>query len=308
MASHEDPLPDFLGIGAQKAGTTWLARSLARHPAIHIPARKEIHYFDRSLAYPTPDLLADDSRLARLLGPRRRHRELRRKLCRSLRRSARRADAASLGWTWRYYVGRCDDAWYASLFRECAGRVVGEITPSYSVLEETDVAHVRRLMPDCRVIFLLRDPVERAWSHIRMAGRKGKRAGSRRLEDLAAFADEPAQRLRSDYLRTIRIWERVFPREQLFYGFFDDIEQRPAALLEQVLGFLGLSTPNELSDEVLAAPANRADPDPMPDAVRRMLSERYLAQLEGLSERFGGHATRWLETARRAAGKSGGEG
>ncbi len=39
--------PDFVGIGAQKAGTTWLYHNLRAHPEIWMPPRKEIHYFNR---------------------------------------------------------------------------------------------------------------------------------------------------------------------------------------------------------------------------------------------------------------------
>jgi hypothetical protein len=39
--------PDFLGIGVPKAGTTWLHRILTVHPQIFVPARKEVHFFDR---------------------------------------------------------------------------------------------------------------------------------------------------------------------------------------------------------------------------------------------------------------------
>ena len=38
-------LPDFLIVGAEKAATTWLARGLAEHPAIFLPAEKELFYF-----------------------------------------------------------------------------------------------------------------------------------------------------------------------------------------------------------------------------------------------------------------------
>ena len=38
---------DFLGIGAQKAGTTWLFRQLSRHPQVAFPRGKETHYWDR---------------------------------------------------------------------------------------------------------------------------------------------------------------------------------------------------------------------------------------------------------------------
>lgn len=40
-------LPGFLGVGAQRAGTTWIARNLAEHPDIYIPWEKELHFFDR---------------------------------------------------------------------------------------------------------------------------------------------------------------------------------------------------------------------------------------------------------------------
>ena len=41
------PLPDFLGIGAQRSGSTWLHELLASHPQIYVPRRrKEVHYFD----------------------------------------------------------------------------------------------------------------------------------------------------------------------------------------------------------------------------------------------------------------------
>lgn len=44
-------LPDFLVIGAQKAGTTWLERNLAAHPQVFSPGRKELHYFDKAENY-----------------------------------------------------------------------------------------------------------------------------------------------------------------------------------------------------------------------------------------------------------------
>ena len=41
---------DFLGIGVQKGGTTWLYHHLARHPQIAFPAGKEVHFWDRASA------------------------------------------------------------------------------------------------------------------------------------------------------------------------------------------------------------------------------------------------------------------
>ena len=61
------PGPNFLCIGAPKAGTTWLHTHLARHPHIWLTPQKEMHFFDRAPAYPSPSGLADASPWQRLL-------------------------------------------------------------------------------------------------------------------------------------------------------------------------------------------------------------------------------------------------
>ncbi|AHY45759.1 Hypothetical Protein RradSPS_0476 [Rubrobacter radiotolerans] len=55
--------PHFIGIGAQKAGTTWLDRNLECHPGIWMPPRKEIHYFDRSANFVDPPQKKEPQRL-----------------------------------------------------------------------------------------------------------------------------------------------------------------------------------------------------------------------------------------------------
>ncbi len=42
---------DFVGIGAARCATTWLARCLGEHPSIHLPRRKELHYFDNDFLF-----------------------------------------------------------------------------------------------------------------------------------------------------------------------------------------------------------------------------------------------------------------
>ncbi len=57
LLSHSERMriPTFLGIGAQKAGTTWLHRNIRRHPELFMPSTKELHfldrYFDEGLCY-----------------------------------------------------------------------------------------------------------------------------------------------------------------------------------------------------------------------------------------------------------------
>jgi hypothetical protein len=49
---NELPLPDFLGVGAVKAGTTWLYRNLGEHPEVYMPVLKPVRYFDRHAEKP----------------------------------------------------------------------------------------------------------------------------------------------------------------------------------------------------------------------------------------------------------------
>src|SRR6185312_178498 len=56
-SSDRPPRPDFLGIGAQKAGTTWLYENLKRHPEISFPAEKEVHFWDRREDRPASEWL-----------------------------------------------------------------------------------------------------------------------------------------------------------------------------------------------------------------------------------------------------------
>ncbi|MGD1948605.1 MAG: hypothetical protein ACFB14_03045 [Leptolyngbyaceae cyanobacterium] len=59
---------DFLGIGAQKAGTTWLWSILKTHPDVWIPPKKELHYFDRSPTYPPSSYLSSKYFIQRSTG------------------------------------------------------------------------------------------------------------------------------------------------------------------------------------------------------------------------------------------------
>lgn len=297
LSSRGAPV-DFLGIGAQKAGTTWLWSMLRAHPRIWMPPRKELHYFDRSPAYLTPNLLATDSLIERLLSRAPHNCAFRRRCWTHLRYAFGRRDWPRLRWDLRYYLGSYGDEWYLSLFKEGAGRVRGEITPAYALLDGEDVARIAHLLPRVKIIFLLRNPIERAWSQIRFEWTRGRFAGIDDLARVREFIDDPFQSLRSDYLRTLDIWEARFPREQMLVGFFDDITARPAELLNEVLGFLGVE-PNGsgLRESKLRQKVHTSKEADMPHEVRVHLAAKYLPDLEKLSARFGGHAERWRAEA-----------
>ena len=213
-------LPDFLLIGAQKAGTTSLYAYLAAHPDVRPAGRKEVHYFD-------------------------------------------------LGFTAGAELG---EGWYRSMFplrarlaldrRRASGPVLaGEASPYY-LFHPAAAQRAVALVPQARLLVLVRDPVERAWSHYRhevVAGREpldfvaaldaeaGRLAGSE--DDLRRGIDSPAARHhrrhayvgRGRYATQLRAWLAHYPREQVHVMVAEELFATPGAVWRSAVDFLGLA-------------------------------------------------------------------
>lgn len=253
--------PDFLGIGAQRGGTTWLHANLSRHPGIWLPPAKEMHYFDQAngieadrwaplrRAY-LSGLTAVRTARAPSARPGRAEREL-------LRWAAHYADSAKV-----------DDDWYAGLFAAAPRRaLLGDITPAYALLDATGVAHVARLVPRARIIFMLRHPAERmlsgAWHELMFARAEGP------PPSLDAFLEELRSvrcRSRSAYHRTLSEWGRSFPAEQFKILFHDDVVHRPHDVLREVCAHLRVDHDRRWFPDA-AAPVNVGRG--LPEAYRR---------------------------------------
>ncbi len=246
-------LPQFLGIGAVKGGTTWLHHNLAAHPGLMLPSDKEMHYFDHRL-----------------------HRG----------------------------IGR-----YSRAFSDAGQRIPGEITPSYSTLSDWRVSLVAKVMPDVRVIMLMRDPVERAWSHAVMKlARERRRAPSEIgvAEALTHFSSAESLS-KGHYTKTIDIWSSHFEAEQIMVGFYDDITDRPLELLKDIVRHIGASTDIDWSAMPYGQVIDRGvrgGPDvvgsstpTLPDELRNALHELYHDELHRLADRYGQPATNWLKRA-----------
>ncbi len=199
-------------------------------------------------------------------------------------------------------LGRYDDRWYRSLFQPGIEKLTGEITPSYSILKPQDVAHIKAQLPELKILFVMRNPVERTWSQIRYYW---MRTGNTRdvscwsAEKMTAFIEHPVVWLRADYLRTIEIWRNYFPQDQFFVGFYDDLADTPAEFLQQVFEFLDIETTGNTASARLTDRINASPAAVIPSAVKLMLTAKYYDQIRELSAMFGGHASTWLREAER---------
>ena len=293
-----DAFLDFLGIGAARTGTTWLHANLRRHPQIWIAPSKELHYFDRATRYPSPSFLATDRLLGRLLGRAPHNVAWRRRLLQRIGRAFIDTDVRRIAWDCRFFFGTYNDDWYASLFRAGQKKVRGEITPSYSILDRLDVARVARMMPDVKLIYTVRNPIEQVWSWLAHEDRlKGGRLSSSSMDDLVRAANSQGTLLRADFLRTIKTWLEFFDRKQFFIGFYDDIEADPEAFLAAVLSFLGVEARSEHLTSAVHERFNAGAGEDMPRAFAVHLARKFLPQLEAMADSLGGHTKKWLADA-----------
>jgi hypothetical protein len=130
-------------------------------------------------------------------------------------------------------------SWYQSLFEHCGPELVrGEGTTAYFYLPES-AQMIRDAVPDVRLIFVLRDPAERAYSHYLHDLRV------RRLPPFEQMVREDHPRLRhyvdiSTYSPHLARYYSLFPRENVLVLTTDDMRADPRAVAHQCYAFLGV--------------------------------------------------------------------
>jgi hypothetical protein len=203
-------LPDFFIAGAPKAGTTALHTALARHPALFMSAVKEPKFF-----------LTDGPPPAKG-GP---------------------GDAK----TYREHVWR--RAEYEALFDPAPpGAPLGESTPFYLYRHDAQV-RIRALIPQARLIIVLRDPIERAhsnWAHLWSSGLDPigdfvQACHAEEQRKAAGWADFWRYKDLGRYGHQIKRLYTVFPAEQVFMIRYHEMIGDPAGTLDRICGFLGVA-------------------------------------------------------------------
>ncbi len=190
-------LPDFLCIGAQKAGTTLLYEILKKHDRIFIPDLKEVHFFDIDEDY------------------------------------ARGVQ------------------WYSMQFEPAGDRfIAGDITPSYLFFDYVPKRVRKALGGHVRLIVLLRNPIDRAYSHYWMSFRRGYE--TRSFEEAIVLEHTRMKRgyfernnfsyvSRGFYMEQIARYTALFPVENLKIVLFEEFTRDPSRYAEEILHFLGCS-------------------------------------------------------------------
>ncbi len=274
----------LLGMGAAKAGTSWLHAQLHAHPECHFRSIKELHYFDaldgNGLAVEREKHLLEQARVQARAGST--------PNAAQARRLADRAD-----WLKVLSRGQEDRDAYLGYLRGGANgaRVIGEVTPAYALLSRQRLKSIAAMAPDVRVIYMLRDPVERLWSHVRMIAVRRDDQGeltARRAGNILKRVIDGKERqieTRGDYARALRKLRAAVPEKRLLIGVFEDMVDGG---LDRLAGFLGIAP-------FAASPVSIHAGQPLPMTLdQRLAAERFLRpQYKAVEQELGRVPDSW---------------
>lgn len=273
-------LANLFILGAEPAGTTLLRGYLAQHPQVFVPRTADPSYFTFAGGVPeqrVPKAIAADK-------------GMRRALCRAVH-----GDAVTTA-----------DA-YRRLYRRAGRRAIRADLSSAHLDSLAAAARIRGCVPDARLVALLRNPIDRAYSLFEDMRRDG-------LEPLSSFADalaeEPKRQLQGwasawlyarggYYHRQLEPYVRYFGRHRLHVLLYEDLLREPEAEMRRLFQFAGIAadvplrpTAEQPWQDRLAArlvglirSAGATVSEPLSLGARAMLSARYaedIAKLEGL--------------------------
>jgi hypothetical protein len=200
MSPTDGALPNLIVIGAMKAGTSALHAYLDEHPEVAMSTPKELCFFYD----PVPGALRD----------------------------APTAHPGTDATEWSAGNWHRGIEWYRAHFREDAP-VRGESSPGYTSPSFPDVAaRMASVVPDARLVYLVRDPVARAVSQYH----HHVRDGTERRPILEALSDPTSQyTLRSRYAERLAPFLERFPPERISIVVHEDLVADPVHAITGLL-------------------------------------------------------------------------
>ncbi|KIN75502.1 sulfotransferase [Sulfitobacter guttiformis] len=272
------------GIGAQKAGTSWLYEQLAKSAQCHTGATKELHYFDamyvKSESTHLQTRLEQLNRAVKTITPGM-DPENKKRLATIELLTERLSIHATTPDSHGPYADYLKKGYKGQ-------KIICDFTPSYCTLDADGFAQMKSVGP-AKFIFIMRDPVKRLWSQIRMS----ISASSPRLTDaqydaacLERAREMCADRdlstiLRADYMRTIEALEAAIPADSIHYVFYENLFTQAA--VDGVCKFLGID-PLKVEGKTRV---NLGRTSVLPEDMAQQMAQGLAPQYAAVRARFG---------------------
>jgi len=260
----------LLGVGAQKAGTTWLHEYLASLPEVDLGFMKEYHVFDQNHVLDTTPG--------------------RKKRFENYLDSFFGSDSLSTR-----HKFRRNHKHYFSYFRKLVDSpdqvfITGDITPSYAALPVKVLRYIKSSLEKngfrVRVVFLMRDPVARCvsanrmYSSPRLLGSPGDAALEAEL--LAKKYQQTRFQIRTRYDQTITNLEQVFTPDELYLGFYEELFSDKA--IAEICSFLDLPFRPGKYEQVVHGSLIKSE---LPEAIKSEVRSYYSQVYDFVLNRFG---------------------
>jgi hypothetical protein len=275
-------------VGAAKAGTTWLFDQLSTHPDCHLRSVKELHYFTSvesgRFGY---QIKVQRARAARLA--------LRVEMEGQGGAAAQKLRDVT---DWIAVLGQRRENLPAYLGYLSDGRgdrgLVADVTPAYGLLAEDSLRRMAGLAADVRFVFLMRDPVARLWSHVRMlarraAGGAGYAATAMQMMDGILDGTPSGAVERGDYAGILTRLGRAVAPQRLLVQFQDEMMTVPG--FARLCAFLGIRTTNADT----ARRVHEGVPLPLPEAQAARARAFLRPQYDFVRQNFGDLPDSWQQ-------------
>lgn len=264
----------LLSVGAMKSGTTWLYRQLEQHPSITFSPEKEIHY----LAYlaGSRSHLNLAYRAGRFATARRRARE-----------RGEALQPGEIGWYLDYLFMPKTWDWYVRRFGDIEpGSYCADFSNLSALLDRESWRRLTGRVEDLRLIYVLRNPLDRVWSQLKAHYRAVGEPQSV-LTDADRYIPDsrlPEEELVSHslYARNLQSILSEVPRDKVQVVLYDQIERDPGSLLKDIEQFLDIPAHN-YQPAKLTRRINSSNDLPQPDWLRDHFSPQFSQDLAALA-------------------------
>lgn len=279
---HTLPPNLMLGAGAMKAGTTWLAVVLATHPRLRFTPEKELCYFsDRQC-----EAAGQFQHYLNAVARKRRVWDTYMNL--DPEKTSIHWLRDRVKWCAAYLDSPTDDRWYSNLFDLPEPDLFAcDFSNLYAQLTPESWRSIRTRTGNLRVLYTMRDPIKRLWSHVRFELAIKKKLGelaSWTEDELVAFASGKSFADPGEYGQALGRLRSALDPWQVLPIFFEDVRKDPAGQLARIEDHLGIGH-HVYDPALLDSRINEAPPVPMPPWFAEAFSgmaQRVAAELRDL--------------------------
>lgn len=261
----------FLSVGAMKAGTTWLYGILEHHPDLYFTPEKEIHFL--SDFYLKSQAIQDPQRL----------RNAKRKLG---------MDVGHIGvykflsrWYAMYLEKPDTFKWYERIFSLNRSKKFNcDFSNLTCHLESDHWQDLKSKTEELKVIYILRDPLKRLWSHVKFhhefVGQQPD-FGTWTQSQFKDFISKEFITSNGAYSQNITKLQEALSKDELKLFYFEDLVGRSKETLFELETFLDISH-HTYEDERLNKKSNASRKIPMPDAFLEVAKPYIASELNSL--------------------------